>query len=332
MTTFAVHPAGHFFAAGYSDGSIAFWAVEDEDQPLLVKTLDDVDVNLVDGNKLEKYFPHDVQAEKETIPAPSYREPIFRLSWSGFPNSSDPRGGETSLTILGGLPMEGTTGISVHWLPAFNPLEPPTPLNPASQIRLHPFVRNAMRDSLTPLNEFFYPTPGTVQDFLLIPRDSPHFGGTFDPTSILILFDGHGGTRAMEAYQFPPPAFLAVPSAAVQSDSDDIVEDLTSTLNDMQMEADPRRLRLPTALEFGSSGLISGQLLRLEREVYETLVTSETPDNDALPLKGGIAWADETKANELKLSKVRSSLYLSHMLYSNTSMTVSAASNPRHLL
>ena len=46
VTSMSIHSAGHFFAVGYEDGCIAFWAVEDEDQPLQVRTLDDSDVNV----------------------------------------------------------------------------------------------------------------------------------------------------------------------------------------------------------------------------------------------------------------------------------------------
>ena len=79
VTSIAVHPSGHFFAVGHADGSIAFWAVEDDNKPLLVRTLDAVDVNLVDPSALDHKAPKFV------------REPIFKLSWSGFPNSQDPQ-------------------------------------------------------------------------------------------------------------------------------------------------------------------------------------------------------------------------------------------------
>ncbi|KAF8971726.1 WD40-repeat-containing domain protein [Flammula alnicola] len=55
VASIAVHPSGHFFAAGYADGSIAFWAVEDDNKPLLVRTLDSLDVNLVHADLLETH-------------------------------------------------------------------------------------------------------------------------------------------------------------------------------------------------------------------------------------------------------------------------------------
>ncbi|KAF8215929.1 lethal giant larvae like, C-terminal-domain-containing protein, partial [Mycena galopus ATCC 62051] len=236
VTAIAIHPAGHFFAAGYSDGCIAFWAVEDEDQPLFVRTLD------------------------------ATTEPIYKLAWSSFPNSSDPRGGETALTILG-----EPTGLNVQWLPAFNPSEPPNPAAP--QTALHPFMRTAMQTSLLPISDFFYYTPGIAQDFFLVPRNSPHFSGQYDPTAILISIESVGDARVVEAYQFPPPTFLAssAPEEAEPSGSD-VVDDLESTLKALNVnDHDPHMLRLPTPLWFGSTGVFQAQLLTLDRDSHALL-------------------------------------------------------------
>src|SRR5204862_7283577 len=80
VTAFAIHPTGHFFAVGHADGSIAFWAVEDEDRPILVRTTDSVDVDVVDGNKLEKLLNGDQVKPYDSIDG---HEPIFKLAWSG---------------------------------------------------------------------------------------------------------------------------------------------------------------------------------------------------------------------------------------------------------
>ncbi|KAJ3520531.1 hypothetical protein NM688_g9149 [Phlebia brevispora] len=91
VTAIAVHPAGHVFAAGYADGSIAFWALEDEDKPLFSLTLDGQhDVHIVDADKLDRMLAKPKDESDEP------REPIFKLAWSGFPNSTDPRGGSRS--------------------------------------------------------------------------------------------------------------------------------------------------------------------------------------------------------------------------------------------
>lgn len=319
VTCISIHPAGHFFVVGHADGTIAFWAVEDEDHPLFVRTIDDLEeVNLVDGTKIEQYLPNGNVPVQDRAP-PVDREPIFKLSWCGFPNSSDPRGGATALVILGGLIAGDSPGVTVFWLPAFNPPEP----SPATTIQtgLHPLFRKAMRESLIPSKTFFYPTPGPTQDFLLVPRDNPHFAGAFDPVFILLTSDSVGDTRAVEASQFPPPEFLSPVSDGADDISnevpkhddvapsdalDDLSEDLTSTLRAMSMTDDPKRANLPSLLWNGKNGVIQGQLVKLEQDAYETFANENQADDDELPLKGGTAWTTDAKANETKLSKVRS--------------------------
>ncbi|KAJ7651666.1 WD40 containing snare-dependent exocytosis protein [Mycena polygramma] len=295
VTAIAIHPAGHFFAVGYSDGCIAFWAVEDEDQPLFVRTLDTTNVNLVDMDELEK---------KHDAPPPD-REPIYKLAWSSFQNSSDPRGGPTALTVLGGLIMAPgeATGLNIQWLPAFNPPEPPNPT--PTQTALHPFMRSAMQASLLPISDFFYYTRGVAQDFFLVPRNSPHFSGHYDPIAILISIESTGDARVLEGYQFPPPTFLASsePAAEEVTSSGSLVDDLASTLKSLIVDEDPHALLLPTPLSFGSSGVFRAQLLSLDREPHEVLVGGEKEHPFALPLSGGSAWGDESKTREIRLAK-----------------------------
>ncbi|KAK0246422.1 WD40 containing snare-dependent exocytosis protein [Armillaria nabsnona] len=292
----AVHPAGHFFAVGYTDGIIAYWAMEDEDQPLMVRTLDSGDVNVVDGQKLEEHL---AKPNNQALP-PSQREPIFKLSWSSFSNSSDPRGGCTTLTVLGGLCLGEPPGISVLWLPAFNPPEPPTPVTEGV---LHPFYRSSMRDSLVPTRSYFYSCDDTVQDYLLIPRNSPHLSGVFDPMSILILSESMGDTRALEACEFPPPSFstqeVGSSDAPEEDTNQDTLDELSETLKSLQMSSDPQQLRLPWPL---CSGLLHGRLSVVSRDAYQSLVVAvEPPVEGALSLNGGYAWNDES--NDMKSSK-----------------------------
>jgi syntaxin-binding protein 5 len=320
VTCLTIHPAGHFFVAGYADGTIAFWAVEDEDHPLFVRTIDDLEeINIVDGDKIEQYLPSGNVAEKEPIPYTD-REPVFKLSWSGFPNSSDPRGGETALTVLGGL-MEGDRpGVTVLWLPPFNPPEAPVTAGALVQKSLHPSMRKAMRESILPLKSYFYATVGPTQDFLLLSRSSPHFAAAFDPVAIILLSDTVGDTRAVEAFQFPPPEFVSPVSAVSDnvlkepsisgdrtepSDPSDVLsEDLASTLRDMSVNDDPKRLNLAPSLWNGNSGVVHAEMLKLEHDAYETFTAESNIGDDELPLKGGIAWMNDAKATEAKLSKV----------------------------
>lgn len=294
------------------DGSIAFWAVEDDEQPLMVRTLDEVDVHKVDGEKLEQYLPDD---DEDTPKPPSKvhepREPIFKLAWSGYPNSYDPRGGETSLVILGGQFGHDPSGVNVLWLPAFNPAAPPPS---HSQQSLHPFFRNAMRESLDPLSAYFYRTPGLAQDFLLMPRDSPHFCGAWNPTTILVLFESGEHVRAMEARQFPPLEFLASAQEASQSaeqdkeqegdDQDPLSKDLATILQSMSVNEEPKKFNLPSSLWSGPDAIVDADLFLLDRIAYETLSRANDHESNELLLEGGISEPDEDISGAIKYAKV----------------------------
>ncbi|KAF8078965.1 hypothetical protein FPV67DRAFT_1663632 [Lyophyllum atratum] len=252
VTTLAIHPSAHFFVVGYSDGSLAFWAVDDEEKPLLVRTLDDLDVNLVDTGRLDECI---TQRKRGEAVLPPEREPIFKLSWSGFSNSSDPRGGKTALAILGGLNPGEAAGLTVIQLPPSILQNRQAPTSPNSQQpSLHLDMRKAMRDSLDPVESYFYFTQGVVQDFLLIPRKSPHFAGSFDPVAVLLLTEGEGGTRTVEAYQYPPSVFSSTdsrsPAPAQQADTkkdalESLADDLADTLQSLQNNDEPQHLILP---------------------------------------------------------------------------------------
>ncbi|KAG6842463.1 hypothetical protein C0991_007593 [Blastosporella zonata] len=306
VTSLTIHPAGHFFAVGYADGSLAFWAVEDEEKPLLVRTLDELDVNLVNQDRLDEHIS---RAHKSEVGRPLAREPIFKLSWSGFSNSSDPRGGKTALAILGGLNLGEPPGLTVIQLPAFNPLEPPVATSPKNeQTSLHPAMRQAMRVSLDVLDSYFYFTQEVIQDYLLIPHKSPHFAGTFDPIAIMLLTEGEGNTRTLEVYQYPPPMFssddIQSPATPVKGDPlRTLASDLADTLRDLDESCDPQKVLIPAALSHGKSGVLGGQLLKIEKEIYQTLAAGKASSVLALPLNGGQAWADEIKDKELKLAK-----------------------------
>lgn len=307
----SVHPAGHFFAVGHVDGSIAFWAVEDGEQPLMVRTLDEIDVHKVDGEKLEQFLPDDEDDPKPPSKHHEPREPIFKLAWSGYPNSYDPRGGETSLVILGGQFGQDPPGINVLWLPEFNP---PAPPSATANQSLHPFFRDAMRESLDPQSAYFYRAPGLVQDFLLMPRDSPHFAGTWNPTTILMLFRDGENVHAIEARQFPPLELLACAQETSRSagqaeetggdGQDALSQDLAATLQSMTVNEEPKKLNLPPSLWCGSDAIVDASLFSLDRIAYETLSRSSEHRSDDLHLEGGISVPDENIAGTIKYAKV----------------------------
>ncbi|KAG7099718.1 hypothetical protein E1B28_001536 [Marasmius oreades] len=297
-TSLAIHPTGHFFAVGYTDGCIAFWAVDDEDQPLFVRTLDDTDVHMVDASRLDEHLNQGKTVES------SQREPIFKLSWCSFSNSSDPRGGDTALVVLGGSRADDSYGVTTYWLPAFNPPTPPV----TAHSGINPAIRDAMRTSVQPTKTYFYYTEGIVHDYLLVPRDAPHFAGACDPFALLIVREGSRHTRVTEGFQFPPPSFLTTdntePEGELQSKegTHDALDDLQSTLQSMQLSDDAQSLVAPGFLSNGVTGLSDGQLHRLSRDAYQTLVQDSLQPDRVLRLRAGFAYLN-TQNSEAGLSK-----------------------------
>ncbi|KAG0700674.1 WD40 containing snare-dependent exocytosis protein [Suillus ampliporus] len=216
VTSVAIHPAGHFFAVGYADGCVAFWAVEDEDQPLLVRTATDLDVNVINGEELEKFLQNPSgQEEGSSLPE---RQPMYRVAWCGFPNSSDPRGGATALVLLGGDRSGDPCRLTVHVMPPFDSPEPPA--TSGSKFELHPSVRKSMRLSVIPLETTYYPASGPVYDFILFPKSNPHFSGCWDSVALLFLTAASSGSRMVEARQFPPPKLMSpLPGTHARSSS-----------------------------------------------------------------------------------------------------------------
>ncbi|PPQ63831.1 hypothetical protein CVT24_009781 [Panaeolus cyanescens] len=308
VTSLAVHPSGHFFAVGHADGSIAFWAVEDEKRPILVRTLDSDEVDTVDEALLELHL----QDHGKESPPQAVREPIFKLSWSGYANSRDPRGGQTTLTVLGGISSNKPPGLTVQLLPAFNPPEPPAASN-TKQGTLHPLFKQAMRDSLDPVKTYYYQTSGIIQDYLLIPRSSPHWAGTYDPYTILMIIE-NDQTRTVEAFQFPPPGFITPsqlptsPLSATSEEDDYYYEDTFSpktgaTKSPGHAPTSPSRVDTPLSLLLGNNGLLGGNLLKLENQVYHDFIDRTISSDLHMGLKGGNSYPNKTKLNELKLSK-----------------------------
>jgi syntaxin-binding protein 5 len=311
VTSLAVHPTGFFFAVGYTDGSIAFWAVDDDTKPLITRTLDDDDVDAVDEDFLRA---HVNSAQKPSGRPRFARQPIFKLSWSGFPNSSDPRGGETVLTVLGGLVTSKRTTVTIFAFPPFNPPAAPVD-NSLSQNQLHPEFRRAMYQSVIPKRSFSYEPRGPVQDYLLLPKDNPHFGGTFDPYSILLILDIES-TRTVEAVEFPPPNFVCTSQEQGQpraKSPDDNPEHSVATSHEPstpfsgspfeKTHQNPLHLATPFALSNAGSLVKFGRLFTLRHDLYDNFSLQNGLEDNVLELKGGLAYPDLAQLNELKLSK-----------------------------
>lgn len=304
VTSVAIHPAGHFFAVGYTDGCIAFWAVEDEDQPLMVRTSTNLDVNVINGEELEKFLQNEGRSEEKGTNL-SERQPIYRVAWCGFPNSSDPRGGATAFVFLGGDRNNDPCRLTVHTMPALNCPEPPAPSG--SNTGLHASIRKAMRLSVIPLETTYYLSSGPVYDFVIFPKSSPHFSGCWDPIAILSLTTA-SDLRMVEARQFLAPKMISPrPGTDAQNNSEhsDVVHNLSATLKDMALSGEePLPMHIPSKLYSGLGGVYCAQLLTLERSMHGVLVGQQLVSGDAdLPIVGGSAWIDDKRLSELRLSR-----------------------------
>lgn len=294
---------------GHVDGSVVFWAVEDEDKPLLAITLDGTqDVNMVNAEEMDAALSGTHAKHHNAL------EPIFKLAWSGFDNSTDPRGGDTVLSVLGGLGQKELPGVTAILLPPFSPPEPPVQAVPGTT--LDPSFRKALRQTVVPKDMHCYSTVGVPQDFLLLPREQPHYSGSWDPVAILLLSDAEKDARAIEAYQFPPPLFMPKPKVEPpkvedgaaeneQGEGDDAVADeIASALESMQVDEHPKSLELPPALWSGPSCVTGGALVNLDRDAYESFVANaRSRPAQSISLRGGRAWVEDDEG-QMKLMRV----------------------------
>ncbi|TFK41835.1 WD40 containing snare-dependent exocytosis protein [Crucibulum laeve] len=290
VTALTIHPSGHFFAVGYSDGSFAFWAVDDDERPILARTLDTIDVDLVDTTALEVHLAQ----EKMIRPSQPVREPVFKISWSGYSSIRNDK--VTTLTILGGSDGSQGAGFTVMEFPKFNAPDIPAVDETREAPSIHPLIRAAARNSFTPTQTRFCATPGVVQDYLLIPSTSPHFSGNDDPYAILILSEAVERTRAITAYQYPPGN--EIHHKAIQSADTDVERPQQTVVMDAQ-----QKLYLPFSLGISSSILLNGTLSTVRKESYDEYVCKQKKEAHTLQLKGGLAWNDAAKANEIRLAK-----------------------------
>jgi hypothetical protein len=305
----AIHPSGHIFAAGYADGCIAFWAVEDEDKPILVRTVDSLNVNIADAQRLSEVLERR-ESDQSSHPVSDHtREPIFKLSWSGYGNPSEPYG-YTTLSVLGGLMSDGGSGLSVLLLQPFNQVSPSTPTWQA----VHPEVRREMLAFLESSDVYFYNTEGPTQDFLLIPRSSPHLGAAFDPTAVVLLSEPDGESRSVEAKEFPPPEFVArisgktEPIASPMTDTKPSVDDiLASTLEELQIIREPAEIALPTAVWTGVHAILDGDLIHMDDGAHDRLLQQGAALDYTGISRGGCAWVDygnEGQSRDVRWTKV----------------------------
>lgn len=303
VTTMSVHPDGHRFVVGYMDGSLAFWAVEDQDEPYLVRSLQALDINLVDHEKLT--------AATTNASPPKPIDPVFKLAWSGYSNGERIPEGFSTLTIMGGTESDHPSVFTVELLPPFNP----PPVNAAAATgskSLGAPLKDALRKATIPKQTYTYEIEANfVNDLYLLSNGNPHFSGNFDANAILVLSETAHSPSSLQALSFPPPSFKTQTQLPPKSNPDlgddsaaaTSVAALDDLLQDLSVDPDPHQLVTSLKMSAMSTGLVDGAIHALDREAYEELVHVKTT-SDRLPLNGGEAWSDETQASEMRLTKV----------------------------
>ncbi|GAA5823542.1 hypothetical protein JCM5353_006298 [Sporobolomyces roseus] len=301
VTCLAFRPDGLIFAAGHEDGTISFASTQDE-TPIAMRTLERADVNKTTEEDLFGWSQGGVQRQL------SGREPVFRLAWSGFPeetyldqvsaafagatgpasptipsspalpsssNTGEDRTthrGETMLTVMGGILPSDPIGIHILEFPAYSP--PPAAPTTSKSGNISLPLREALRSSVSPVAHHLYATTTPPEDFLLLPRSSPHFGSCFDPNAIIIttgpdrrlpVLAAPHATNGIEAYSFPPSPLRV-----------------------------PESLNLPSPLSFSGGGTCSStNLITVSGATYRKLLHQfDVSDELAarIPLRGGTAF------------------------------------------
>lgn len=298
-TSMAIHPSGHFFAVGYADGVIGFWAIADETRPLSVNTLAELGEHVGGWSPFEQ----SLGGVGENNQHPNL-ELVCKLAWCGIPNTSDSFGGNSLLLVLGGCPTTSDRGLVALLMPTFNPdLSAPFPDKSTS---LHQAARDEMVQALIPKRAHIYSPSAQVRDFCVVSCQTPHFSGVWDPAAVICLCGTSSSSQGVETYRFPPRSFLDGSLACSGNSSDssetDIVGHLGALLEEMKLDLDQELLVPPSALRCGPSEIVKVYALDVKCEIMDYLSKASTARN-ALVLCGGAAWLDPARLTQAKLSK-----------------------------
>ena len=319
VTSLCVHASGELFVTGHIDGSLAFWAVGDEDRPLMIRTIHKIDIDYPVGEELDLILSNPQPPSEEEV-VRHQLEPIFKLAWSSFgPQSlSDPYSSDTILNILGGSVRGQETGITTIRLPPIV-LSSPTP---GDTSRVQPETRRILSKCFSSMDIYTYRTIGTAIDFLQVPRENAHFGGNLDPRAILILFEWPEGQRTVDVREYPPPDFgigvsvetpVPAPSPRIQSNNP-LDTDLPLALDSIRLNEPPRDYThsLPPAFWTGLYGVCDGDVVRLESEEYNLLRKAYQPSISNIFTQlgrdkvAGVAWVnypDHDQAQDVLFTK-----------------------------
>lgn len=329
----AWRPDAAVFAIGHEDGLISFWSPQDDSKPLLVRSLVELDLE---------------RPTVEELPARPLREPIFKMSWSGFPekgwldvlsgekraedvSSVDAENNVTILTILGGaVTGHDPPGVALLYFASRVPSVLPAaatsslwtfPSSPADQgSDAMQKSRQRLRSELSTIRESRLLTDSVVQDFVLLPRSSPHYGMAWDPVAIFMLVDiphwlsplaPPAAQRGLIAAIFPPQAppgsslsNLGATKALVPHGDERPGQASSGPIPATVSELISLKVcKLPFSLECtGAGAILDAQLINVSPRSYHKLVGSAgrganemvadvSCNRPSVPLRGGLAAA-----------------------------------------
>ena len=156
------HPTGTFILTALEDESLVIWDPKSA-RVVQARTLQDVNVNQ----------PGQTAASFGSTPGTyALKAPICRVAWCSKQNPDD-----TGILIAGGSP----TTLPERGLTFFDFGLTPTYQTSSWQILSEHFAKPRRRNTL--------PSPPSTDiiDFCLIPRESPHFAGAYDPIAVLAI-------------------------------------------------------------------------------------------------------------------------------------------------
>jgi len=283
------------------DGAISFWSLDHNETPLAIHVLP----------------AHDDSKRAE-------REPIFKLTWSSFPNldeckillsadtsssksgiarlvgsTLDYAGGETVLTILGGLLTTDAPGVRML---QFAPITFDSAANTAAT-NPETLLVNLSRQ-LVAIGLERCPSIYPVDDFVLLPRSNPHFNSSHDPISIFQLCK-YGGlppaSSSLTASDFPPPLCPVPNFSSLPFTPGPEIRPFPVQLS--SESGDPAHFRLPSAIFSRPNAILGARVIRPDRESFSLLIrewidvgAAEEADGVSnprrLPLRAGVARGD----------------------------------------
>lgn len=163
------HPTGTFILTAHDDSSLVFWDPRDG-RAVHARTIEETDVNIPGAGSSRQEIPKSPITPLSPSFGGSNKEPYFRIAWCSKQNPDD-----TGLLLAGGSsttnPTRGLTFIELGPTPNY-------------QTSTWDFLANHFRNPKR-IHVLKTPPNASVNNFIPIPRTSPHFTGSHDPIAVL---------------------------------------------------------------------------------------------------------------------------------------------------